>query len=761
LRSTNSEPATVFPVGVALAATWDPALVEEVGSAIAREAIAHDVDVLLAPGVNIQRTPIGGRNFEYYSEDPLLSGDIGAAYVRGVQSEGVGTSLKHFAANNQEHNRMSVSSNMTERVLREIYLPAFEHIVRTEKPWTIMSAYNRLNGVFCSENQMLLNNILRSEWGYEGVVVSDWGAAKSTVGSANGGLDLEMPGPGRMYGEALTKAVDEGEVSQETIDSHARRVILLIARCGLLSGNPKKSRAALCTDEHRNLAARAATDGCVLLKNNNQTLPINTTELIAVIGALADTPAIQGGGSSQVIPDRVITPLDALRTALPNSEDIPYERGIDPEAKIRTIDRRLLSVDEDGRIEGLDARYFASENFNGPMVYEAVEQTFARLGFGEKAQKSGNVEFSVEWSGYLTPRYSGVHEFLLTDSAFVAELYLNDALVQAEVHGEMLFMVLPLNKRKASMNLEAGQAYPIRLRYRQSSQNAIAAFNIFEVGLREPEPNAQDAIALARTKEHTLLFVGPGQTSETEGEDRASMQLSDEQNTFISEVAAASMKTTVVVNCGGPIEMPWIDEVDAILLTWLPGQECGQAVADLLVGKASPSGKLPTTFPKRYEDNPTADFYPGADEVEYGEGMSVGYRHYDTSGVTPLFAFGHGLTYTDFDITDCSVRIDETTSDLMVSALIKNSGQRQGLVTLQVYIEPHHDTDGHEVKHLAGFKKVRLEPGEEQLVILDIADRALRYWDERTAAWESRHGTYTVHIGRASDQVVATIEMDL
>ena len=411
LRSTNSEPATVFPIGTALAATWDTELVQEVSSAIGREAIAYGVHVLLAPGVNLHRTPLGGRNFEYYSEDPLLASDIGVAYVNGVQSEGVGTSVKHYAANNQEHERMGGSSDVGERPLHELYLNVFERIVQKATPWTIMSAYNRVNGVFASENMLLLKDLLQDTWNYDGVVVSDWGAVRSTAESANAGLNIEMPGPGVFYVEQLKKAVEAGEVSEERIDDHARRVVRLIARCGLLDGTPNSTNAELSTDRHRAIARKAAANAMVLLKNDAQTLPLAEGSNVAVIGGIADYPSIQGGGSSQVTPDRMISPLFALKETCEPGITIEYAKGIDHEPSPPIIDGRQLSIDPDGETQGLMARYFESSDYTGDPVLERVEQHFAKLGFGEQAQANGDLGFSVEWNGYLCPKATGEHLF--------------------------------------------------------------------------------------------------------------------------------------------------------------------------------------------------------------------------------------------------------------------------------------------------------------------------------------------------------------
>ena len=763
LRSTNSEAATVFPVGTALAASFDPLLVGDVAAAIAREAIAHSVDVLLAPGINIQRTPLGGRNFEYYSEDPLLAGTIGAAYVRGVQREGVGTSVKHFAANNQEHRRMDGSSDIGERVLREVYLAAFEQVVREAAPWTIMSAYNRINSIYCSENDWLLNQVLKGEWGFDGVVVSDWGAAKSTAGSANGGLDLEMPGPARCYGAALKQAVEAGDVSMAIIDAHVLRILRLIERCGLLDGNPKASRAQLCTPAHRNLARRAAGEAMVLLKNDDDILPLGSGHSIAVIGALADCPAIQGGGSSQVTPDRIVTPLEGLIESLSKDTRLVFERGIDAEPRLPTLNPRLICTPAGE--QGLAARYFSNMEFVGTPVAEQVEWWFAKLGFGELAQTGADLAFSVDWTGVLRPRFTGRHEFEITHSNPEVWLELDGEPLVSEATGretEMLFMIIPLSRRRVSIELEAGRDYSIRIAYSQPGAGSIRAFNIFNVSLREPAPERDRAIAAAKSKDIVLVFVGPGTTAETEGIDRASMRLPDEQNQLVEDIVAINPNVIVCVNCGGPVEMPWADKVKAVILTWLPGQEGGYALADVLTGAINPSGKLPVTFPLRYEDNPSYLHYPGGSRVHYGEGLFVGYRHYDATGIAPLFPFGYGLSYTRFSLSELVAPSQVMAfDDLEVTCTLRNIGEHAGAETLQLYVEHLQPTETMPLRQLKAFAKCTVAAGSDARVTLCVPGRAFAWYDVDVADWTVSPGRYRLHIGTSSRDLALSHDIEI
>lgn len=647
---------------------------------------------------------------------------------------------------------MDGSSDVSERVLREVYLAAFEQVVREARPWTVMSAYNRINGVFCSQNDWLLNDVLKGEWGFDGVVVSDWGAAKDTVGCANGGLDLEMPGPARVFGATLRAAVAAGEVSEAVIDDHALRVLRLIERCGLLDGNPKSARAEAHGPAHRDLARRAAAEGMVLLKNDGDVLPLGTPRAVAVIGALADYPAIQGGGSSQVTPERVVSPLDGLRQRLGNMATITFERGIDTEPRIPTIAPGLLAT-ATGE-PGLAARYFAKPDFSGAPVLEQVETWFAKLGFGAAAQANGDAAFSAEWTGVLRPRFTGRHDIEILHSNPEVWLEIDGKPLVSQTTPratEMLFMILSLNRRQVSIELEAGRDYPIRIRYAQPAAGSIRAFNIFEVKLREPAPDRAAAIAAAREAEVALVFVGPGTTAETEGKDRASMRLPDGQNTLVEAIAAANPNTVVCINAGGPVEMPWADKVRGIVQCWLPGQEGGHAIADVLTGAVNPCAKLPVTFPRRYQDNPSFLHYPGGSHVHYGEGLFVGYRHYDATGIAPLFPFGHGLSYTSFALSDLAAPEQARAGeDIAVTCTLANTGARPGAEVVQLYLEHCDPAETMPPRQLKAFAKVALAPGEQARVTLSVPARAFAWYDVDAGQWTITPGRYRLHIGTSS-----------
>lgn len=766
LRSPNSDPATVFPVGVAVAASWNPELVEQMSGAIACEAIAYDVDVLLAPTVNIQRTPLGGRNFECYSEDPMLAGEIAIAYVRGAQKYGIGTSLKHYAANNQEHERMRGSSELSQRALREIYLPAFERVVKEANPWTIMGAYNRVNGVFACENTHLIRDVLKEEWKYDGVVLSDWGAVKSTVNSACAGLDLEMPGPAKHYGVRLVNAVNNWQVPQHTVDDMARRVLRLVVRSGRLDGNPKAKNAALNTQAHNDIAKKLAAESIVLLKNTENLLPMSHhMKRVAIIGAPANSPTIQGGGSSQVAPFKITTPLEALQAALSEDLELTYAQGVDHEPELPIADYRLFSVDaEQASVFGLNAKYYTEANWRGNVVWEQQDKIFAKLGFGKIAQQDSSA-FSVEWSGCLHAPRTGTYEFSIQHSNPDIEFLLDNKVFvddSTERNPVDLFGMLTMYNRTFSVYLEAGQSYPVRLRYSQPAEGAIPGFNILKFNMRVPAEDRQVAIENARKANMAIVFVGSGTTEESEGMDRTSMRLSSSQSELVESVCAVNKSTVVVVNSGACIEMPWADKVSAIVQMWLPGQAGGAAIADVLLGRVNPSGKLPVTFPVRYEDNPTYPHYPGGKRVQYGEDIFVGYRYYDKVGIAPLFPFGHGLSYTNFSYNNLSVSEQiSPDSPVKVSIDLQNVGTCEGAEVVQLYIGNHASSEAQAKAQLRKFKKVRLTPNQSKRVDFMLGFRDFAYYDTSLSRWMVAPGEYEIKLGSSSRDFRASAKIDI
>jgi beta-glucosidase len=742
--------AASFPVGIALASTWDTGLVEEVGRALAEEARTKGARLLLGPTVNIHRSPLNGRNFECFSEDPYLAAQVGRAYITGLQERGVGATVKHFAGNESEFERMTISSEIDERTLREIYLPPFEAAVKDAHTWAVMAAYNRLNGTYASEHPRLLLDVLRREWGFDGVVVSDWVATHSTVAAANAGLDLEMPGPTKYRGERLVEAVRSGEVSPETVRESARRVLRLIARVGAFDDPAIGPEQAVDRPEHRALIRRAGAEGAVLLKNDG-ILPLDPSGLtrIAVIGPNAATARIAGGGSAQVNAHYRVSPLEGVTARLGPGVEVGYEPGCDND--------KLLPV-----LPGpVTVEYFASPDLSGPVAYREEKADGEVMWLDEVAPGVDRERFSARLSGRYLPQASGEHELGLA-SAGLSRLYLDGRLLADNWDdwqaGDTYFGA-GSREVVAVADLEAGRTYDVAVEFASQTRGPFG-MKAVHVGVRRPlgEGAIERAARLAGASDVALLCVGLTGEWDTEGQDRPHMDLVGRQDELIARVAAANPRTVVLLQTGGPVAMPWLGQVAAVLQAWYPGQECGNALADVLFGAVDPGGRLPLTFPVRLEDNPAFPNYPGENgRVRYGEGIFVGYRHYDKKQVEPLFPFGHGLSYTTFDYAN--LRLSAATlapgDRLRVTVDVTNTGARAGREVVQLYVGETHPRLARPPKELKGFAKVSLAPGETQTVSLDVDVRALAAFDDARGAWVADPGTFEVLVGSSSRDVRA------
>lgn len=596
-------PATCFPPAAGMACSWNPELVERVGEAMGEECIQEQVAVILGPGVNIKRNPLGGRCFEYWSEDPYLAGHTAVGIVKGVQSKGVGTSLKHFAANNQETDRLRISATISPRALREIYLPAFEYIVKTAQPWTVMCSYNKINGVFSSQNRWLLTDVLRGEWGFKGIVMSDWGAVSDRVAALNAGLNLEMP-PSNTDDQVVAAAKD-GRIPAAQLDEMAQGMIDLVAKA-----RPAMSRDGYRydVDAHNEIARQAAVESMVLLKNEDATLPVAKGAKIAVIGEFARTPRYQGAGSSLINPTKLTSFLDAIE-----------ERGV--------------------------AADFAPG-------------------------------------------------FTLDDAA------------------------------------------------------------------QDPALTEQ-AVTAAQQADVVLLFLGLPAAYESEGFDRTTLDIPAKQVEVLEAVAAANPNVAVVLSNGSVVSMPWQGRAKAILETWLLGQAGGAALADVIFGDETPSGKLAQTIIDDVNDDPSAMNWPGEEgRVDYGEGVFVGYRYYDTFRKQVTYPFGYGLSYATFDVHDATVaKTGPRTAEVTVT--VTNTSDVAGAETVQVYVAPPKAKVARPVHELKGFAKVALEPGESKSVTIALDDRAFAYWSERFNDWHVEGGTYTVEVGVSSRDIVSRLDVEI
>lgn len=750
-------PATSYPTGVSMASTWNIELIERVGKALGEETKAMGCDILLGPCVNIARTPLAGRNFEAYTEDPYLAGRIGVAWVKGLQSQNVGASLKHFALNNQEFERDRGNSVVDERTLREIYLPQFEAIVKEAQPWTVMCSYNRVNGIYASENFYLLTDILRNEWGFEGAVISDWSANHSTVESVEAGLDLEMPGPAKWYGDLLQDAVERWTVETETIDAAVRRILRLIVLSGKMDKAGKTVRGSVDTREHRRLAQEVAEESIVLLKNNGGLLPLSKElDSIAVIGPNAAEARYGGGGSSFVVPYHTTSPLEGVRANVGSKVKVGYELGCSNLVEPQAFDSRNL-FHPDGKTPGLKAEYYHNHEFKGEPVV-TVEPKLDMIWFNTDPAPGIDIkDFSVRWTGKLVAPATGTYSLVLANMG-EAKLYLDGKLViennRTSLPIQQIFADPTQIASMATVELEEGKLYDIRLEFAKQSIDIYGACIVRYLVIANPDETIPRAVELAKHSDVAVIFAGMPVGFESEGHDRPHMDLPGQQTELIRAVAAVNRKTVVVLNTGSPVSMPWLDEVPAVVEAYYPGQEGGAALANILFGDICPSGKLTVTFPKRYEENPTYINYPGWKEVNYGEGIFVGYRYYEKKKLEPLFPFGYGLSYTTFEYND--LRLPDTVKHgekVRVTFKVKNTGKVKGKEVVQVYVHDPMSSLARPPKELKAFAKLEIEPGETRHVSFELDARALAFYEPYQKLWVAEPGEFEILVGASSQEI--------
>ena len=768
---TGGAASACFPCGSALAATWDTELVQRVGAELGRQTRSKGAHVLLAPTVNLHRSPLGGRHFECYSEDPVLTARMAVAYISGVQSEGVGACVKHFVCNDSEFERFTISVEVPERALRECYLLPFEAATREAKVWSVMGAYNRVEGTYCCEHPELLTTILRDEWEWDGFVVSDWGATHSTAPAAGAGLDLEMPGPPSHFGSRLSEAVRAGEISEEVVDAQVRRLLVGLERAGVLDGKGDAPLAEQTADgpEVRALAREVAAAAIVLLRNETPTgdltplLPLAPDAAsIAVIGPNAAVARIQGGGSAGVTPPYAVSPLQGITDRVGAATRVVYEPGVVSARSIPRLEADQLRSPDGG--EGFAVDYFANTELHG----EPVANRSARLQRSTFIW-SGQLD-SAEWSVRMTadfiPAWTGVHEFSLTRTGR-ARLWVNGELAadgwgDDESVGKGATLTpggRPVFAAEASVT--AGEPVRLVLELAPPGEDGAPRGRVgMDLRCRQPPPDdlLERAVRAAADADVAVVVVGLDSDWETEGRDRRELRLPAGQDELVERVLDANPRTVVVVNAGSPVSMDWCDAVPGIVWLWYTGQEMGHALADVLFGDVNPSGRLPTTFPARIQDTPSYIDYPGEQGVVcYGEGVFVGYRWYERRCITPRYAFGHGLSYTCFDYGP--VNLERSTiapdEDLNVSIDVTNTGERAGHEVVQLYVRDVESTVARPDKELRAFTRVLVEPDQTETVTFALGARDWSYWDPSGHAWRAEPGEFEVLIGAASDDIRA------
>lgn len=748
VRGRAAGQGVVLPCPSAMGASWDASLLEELGAALGQECLDRKVDVLLAPTVNLHRSPRGGRHFEAFSEDPELTARLGAAYIRGVQAQGVAACVKHFVANDQEHERFTIDVRVDERTLREVYLRPFEVAVADAGVRSVMAAYNFVNGEHACSNAELLQGVLKEEWGFDGVVMSDWGAMKETAAPARAGLDLEMPGPGRWWGDGRLEAVvGEGTVDVAALDDKVRRILGLLAWRGRLPGETAATGETVVDRvEHRSLVRRAAAAGTVLLKNDGL-LPLAAGVSVALIGPNAARTAQLGGGSAALTPHRRVSVLDAFRERWKG--EVTYALGVDARRGAPSVPASWLGP------AGVEAELFEGDGFEGTALLIEEHQRVRSLWL-EDTYPEGTDVLSARLSFTITPDATGRY-LLVAKGVGNTSLRLDGELVADNV-GESFTAGIGLRAGSSEVDLEEGRTYGVVVEHRPESAAMKVVFA--DVGIRklvaDREEHLLEAEQIAAAAEVAVVVVGSSDEWESEGGDRASIELPVGQDELVRRVVAANPRTAVVLNCGAPVLLPWLADVPAGVLAWYPGQEAGDAIVDVLTGDAEPGGRMPTTWPQAERDTPSYLHYPGeAGVVRYGEELHVGHRWYDARGITPLLSFGHGGSYTTFDWEDAVVTGPARSP--VVEQAVTNTGSRRGSEVVQLYVAPPPGLVLRPSKQLAGFAKVHLAAGERAVARIVLDERAFARWDVATHAWVVDPGRYELLLGASSTDVRARV----
>ncbi len=757
------ETSANVPSPTALAATWDEQLVQEIGGLLASEARRKDVDVLLAPTVNLHRTPYAGRHFECFSEDPLLTARIGIAYVRGVQSNGVGTAVKHFVANDSETQRTTLDARLDERTLRELYLAPFEAIVREAGTWGLMAAYNRVNGEPMTESSLLLD-VVRGEWQFDGLVISDWFATRSTEASGRSALDLVMPGPGGPWGSALLRAVRAGKVPEASIDEKVMRLLRLAARVGALDRTsvwpaPDYDDAAVSA-----LLRRAAAAGFVLARNDGSLLPLDRARLtrLAVVGPSAATARTLGGGSATVYPPYAVSPLEGLRAAL--GDTVAIDHGIGAFASNRVpvagapwlhrpdgsgpgVEVRFLAAD--GTVLGTEQRPGCAFHWLGSFGYHVpVERIDVRTAV--RATDAGRYEIAASGVGVYRLSVGG-HE------VFRGRLELAPGADVVEG-----LMIPP--QAGVTVYMDRGDEVEVVLVHEVGSPaGEVGDTGVsFQLNLQPPHGTDDDeinrAVALAAEADVAIVVVGTTEEVESEGFDRPSLSLPGRQDELVRRVAEANPRTVVVVNAGAPVLLPWAESVAAVLLAWFPGQEFGNALADVLLGLSEPGGRLPTTWPSSEDGLPSTQPVDGV--LRYDEGLLIGYRGADSERPRPRYPFGHGLGFSAWTYMAIDApRHAAPGADVEVTVRVRNGGIRRSREVIQIYASRPAGSVERPVRWLVGFAPVDAEPGEDATVTVTVPPRSFEHWSVDDRRWLAEPGTFVLAAGSSSEALPLCTEI--
>ncbi len=744
----NDGPTTAYPAGILSASTWNIGLVNQLGIALGKDARARGDHLLLGPGVNIYRAPMCGRNFEYFGEDPFLSAQNAVSYVNGVQSQGVVATIKHFACNNQEWNRYDVSSDVDERTLQEIYLPAFKAAVMDGKVGAVMNSYNLINGVHATQNKHLNLDILKGDWRFDGILMSDWGSTHSGIDAANGGLDLEMPSAEYMSSAVMASNLNNGTLSQSIIDDKVRRILRILFRFGFFDHAQLDNTIPANNPANGAIALKLAEEGIVLLKNQDSILPLNINKIkkLAVIGPNANQ-YVAGGGSSYTTPYNVIPVLQGLQQLAGSSVNIVYSAGMP--TYYEAAASSLFFSAAASNVKGLTGQYYQNtQSLSGNPSFTRIDTIIDFHWMNGTPNISGwpATNYSIKWTGVVRPKQTGNYQFIARgDDGF--RLSVNNALIINQWKDQAATI------STGTAYLVAGNEYPVELDFYQNGGASEISLGWYY----GTNANAE-AINIAKSSDAVVVCVGFNSSIEGEGFDRP-FALPLGQDSLINAIAKVNPNTIVIVNAGGNVNMQnWISNVRGLLYAWYPGQEGGKAIAEILFGNVNPSGKLPVSFEKKWEDNPTYPNYyqnNGSNSVKYNEGIFVGYRYYDSKNVEPMFPFGFGLSYTSFEYSKLKVTADTAGGKInySISYDIKNTGSHEGSEVSQVYVGALNSSVSRPLKELKGFSKESIAPGATKSVNISLNSTSFAYYDISQKSFVVEKGKYKISVGSASNNI--------
>jgi beta-glucosidase len=746
----SGKSSACFPCAISIGSSWNLNLINTLGEELASEAKLKDVDVLLGPTINIHRHPLGGRHFECFSEDPFLTGKIAIEYVKGVQSKNIAACLKHFVGNDTEFERYTVSSNIDERTLREIYLLPFEMAIKEANAKVVMSAYNKLNNIYCSSHKNLLIDILKDEWGFDGYVVSDWGAARDTVENAIGGLDLEMPGPARSWGKNLITAINDKAVPEDLINDKVKRILNVASFCKRFENPIRKPEMDNDSKLKRKLLKDAAQEGMVLLKNDG-ILPLKKDiKSIGIIGPNAEKAQIIGGGSATLVPYHESHPVSSFQNNFSEKTIVKSAKGCHTYRYLPEINKSLTKEN------GFLVEYFnVTDNKNDFISSKVLRgskfwifEGFAKDIIGTEDRPDIFVKFSCTY----VPDISGEHAFEIFAIGKSKLIINNEEIIDNwtdPLPGDAFFAHGSSSQRGAS-HLEKDKSYQIEIQYKFEGN-----FPAIYIGCQPPDniDLLDEALNIAKEVDEVILLVGTNSDWETEGNDRVDFNLPGEQNTLIEKVLEINPNAIIVLNTGSPVDMPWVNKAKSILQSWYAGQEYGDALFEILTGLVNPSGKLPTTFPKRIKDTPAYSCYPGENlQMSYDEKLLIGYKWYDRKKIEPLFHFGHGLSYTNFEYSNLRISNSDK-NNFTCSFNIENVGDISGFEISQCYISFMNCDEDEPIKKLQGFDKTYINSGEIKKIEISLDSKSFSTWDIKNHQWEIKKGVFNILIGASSNDI--------